>query len=247
MEIHTDRQRWLKHATVRDQMIVELSHEYGSDTPLELASRIARVSQQPGHMRSGPPTVDEALGGLAATAAARDEADYIEACLIRDARSARVPWARIADALGLNSAQAAQARWAARRHLLEPNNTERLGPTMSYALICIPDTELRDQVAYMFHNRGYRVVASPTEGRADEEVIATVDPGQMEVLTSSHRLPRGGTISVTETVRFDSLRVDIGDYQLEMDPPHVFDNAEQFVGQIIGFAECPGEFLDEAA
>lgn len=117
METYTDRQRQLKYEA-REQLIVDLAHDYGADNHLELASRIARVSQQVGHRRSGPPTGDEALGGLAATAAARDEADYIEACLIRDARAARVPWSRIADALGLNSAQAAQARWAARRDLL---------------------------------------------------------------------------------------------------------------------------------
>lgn len=124
MEIHTDWQHRLER-TARDQMIVELSHDYEAANHLELASRIARVSQQPGHMRSGPPTGDEALGGLAATTAARDEADYIEARLIRDARSARVPWARIADALRLNSAQAAQARWSARRHLLDHEGAEQ--------------------------------------------------------------------------------------------------------------------------
>jgi hypothetical protein len=115
---------------------------------------------------------------------------------------------------------------------------------MAYAAICIPDPELRSLVDYMFANRGYRVVASPAEVRADAEIIATITPGRTEFLTSTHRLPRGGAISVTETTRYDSLQVDIGDYQAELEPPHVFDNADQFVRHIIGFTQYPGDYLD---
>lgn len=116
-----------------------------------------------------------------------------------------------------------------------------------YAIICIPEAELRDLLTRPFHSQGYRVVADPGQARANEEIIATVTPGQTEVLTNSHRLPRGGTVSVTETVRFGSLNVDIGTHQIEMDPLHYFDTAEQFVDHVTGFAQCPGDFLDEVA
>lgn len=69
----------------RAAALERLADEYGQDAdPAELARRVVRMSQQPGHWRSllGRPTAEQTVDGLWALRAARDELDQVEALLL---------------------------------------------------------------------------------------------------------------------------------------------------------------------
>jgi hypothetical protein len=68
--------------------------------------RFALWRSQHGHLSE-----NDLLAALALLPAARAEADQIEAALLFTARAQSLPWARISQAMGLGSAQAAQQRF----------------------------------------------------------------------------------------------------------------------------------------
>lgn len=116
---------------------------------------------------------------------------------------------------------------------------------MTTPAVCIPDTALRGLLTRPFHSQGYRVVATPAEARADQEVIATITPGPTETYTYLASRYPGSAETTMRTDTVATLHVDTGAYQADLRPLSEFATAAQFVDQIATFAACPSEFLDE--
>lgn len=113
--------------------------------------------------------------------------------------------------------------------------------------VCIPDPELRGLLTRPFHSCGYRVAASSAEVGAGEELIATITPGPTETFTYLASRYPGAAETTTRTDEIATVHVDTGTHQADLMPLREFDTARQFVDQIVTFAYCPGEFIDEAA
>lgn len=115
----------------RDAALERLADEYGQDAdPAELARRVVRMSQQPGHRRSllGRPTAEETVDGLWALRAARDELDQVEALLLDCVpASPNLTWNHAGVPLGITGVGAG-GRWRRLRAQLNQDDTTGKDP-----------------------------------------------------------------------------------------------------------------------
>lgn len=86
---------------------------------------LVRFALWHGAGRGGPARTPELEAGLALLDAARSDLDTLEAALVLTARAEGLTWARIAEAMGLGSPQAAQQRYQRTAERPRPTAPER--------------------------------------------------------------------------------------------------------------------------